>query len=356
MSAALDARPMAALVAWNAVTSLGESAAETALLLRAGLNNVARSRFIDASGERVMLCAAPAVPPDLGGVERAAALAQLALSGLGAAIEAPRRPVLLLALPERYAEAEISFTLADEGKTFLRAMRAGLPPQLEHIEIEAFPFGRAAGAVALRRALDLVEDDRLVIWGGVDTLHDWTTLEALERANRLMTVANIDGVRPGEGAAFMTVAPAGAGDGIRVLGLGTGREPCPVGSEEPCRSLGLSAALEKAVAPLRASGRRTNCWLLDNTHEAYATQELQNIIARFGDVLGLQGELQMPLQELGDVGAAAMPLLAVLAAEAWRLGYANDDAAVITGCSQGGARGALLLGADDGFRRVEMVA
>jgi hypothetical protein len=347
---------LATLVAWSAVSSLGESATETALLLRAGLNNVARSRFIDASGERVMMCAAPAVPPDLGGVERAAALAQLALSGLGAAIEAPRRPVLLLALPERYAEQEFSVTLTAEGQEFLRSMRAGLPPQFKNLEIELFPFGRAAGAVAMRRALSLVGHEQLVIWGGVDTLYDWTTLEALERADRLMTVANIDGVRPGEGAAFMAVAPAGAGDAIRVLGLGTGREPFPVGSEEPCRSLGLSAALDKALAPLRAAGRRTNCWLLDNTHEAYATQELQNIIARFGDVLGLQGELQMPLRELGDVGAAAMPLLAVLAAEAWRLGYANDDAAVITGCSQGGARGALLLGAYDSFRPVETVA
>lgn len=356
MSAALDARPLAALVAWNAVSSLGESAAETALLLRAGLNNVAPSRFVDAAGERVMMCSSPAVPPDLGGVERAAALAQLALSGLGEAIETPWRPVLLLALPERYAEGERGLTLATEGQAFLGVMRAGLPPQLKNIEIEVFPFGRAAGAVAMRRALDLVERDRLVIWGGVDTLHDWTALEPLERANRLMTVKNIDGVRPGEGAAFMAVAPADAGYGIRVLGLGTGREPYPVGFEVPCRSLGLSAALTAAVAPLRVAGRRSNCWLLDNTHETYSTQELQNVIARFGDVLGLQTDLQMPLQELGDVGAAAMPLLAVLSAEAWRLGYANDDTAVITGCSQGGARGALLLGAYDGFRPAEMAA
>ena len=39
---AAHASTAAALVAWDAVSSLGESAAETALLLRAGLNNVAR--------------------------------------------------------------------------------------------------------------------------------------------------------------------------------------------------------------------------------------------------------------------------------------------------------------------------
>jgi hypothetical protein len=93
---------------------------------------------------------------------------------------------------------------------------------------------------------------------------------------------------------------------------------------------------------------------LDNSHEAYATQELQNVIARFGDVLGLKSELQMPLQELGDVGAAAMPLLAALGAEAWRLGYASDDTAVITGCSDDGARGALLFGAQESARPGEV--
>jgi hypothetical protein len=141
-----------------------------------------------------------------------------------------------------------------------------------------------------------------------------------------------------------------------VLGIGTGREARPIGSAEPFQSLGLSAALEIAVAPLRAATRRTNFWLLDNSHEAYATKELQNIIARFGDILGTRSDMQRPLQPLGDAGAAAMPLLAVLAAEAWRLGYANDDVAVVTGCSDDGARGALLLGAPDDFRPMEIVA
>jgi hypothetical protein len=343
------------LLAWDAVSSLGESALETALLLRAGLSNVAPSRFVDATGQRVMACSAPAVPADLGGVARTVALAQLALRRLEGLSETVRRAVLLLALPERYGAGGISSDLSPEGKSFLQTLRAGLPPRLISIEIEVFPFGRAAGAVALRRAVEHLEHDRLVIWGGVDTLYDWTVIEALEKADRLLTVDNVDGVRPGEAAAFVALGPANRRGAIRVVGVGTGREPCPLGSDKPCQSLGLSAALEMAVAPLRAARQRSNCWLLDNSHEAYATQELQNVIARFGDVLGLRAELQLPLQELGDVGAAAMPLLAVLGAEAWRLGYANDDTAVITGCSEHGARGALLLAAPDGFSPVTAI-
>jgi len=60
-------------------------------------------------------------------------------------------------------------------------------------------------------------------------------------------------------------------------------------------------------------------------------------------VLGADSELRTPLKELGDVGAAAMPLLAVLALQGWRQGVARDRCALVTGSSDGGLRGALLL-------------
>lgn len=343
------------LTAWQAVSTVGESAAETALLLRAGVSNVALSDFIDATGQRMMTCSAPAIPTHLRGTRRAVALAQLALGRLLEPLEIGHRPVLALAVAERYRLDERSGELNAEGQAFVTLLRASLPEKLAGCEVEVFPYGRAGGAPALRRASEHAREGRFAIWGGVDTLHDWSVLERLEAAARLLTVENVDGVRPGEGAAFLVVAAARS-RGVSVLGLGTGREPRPIGTEEPLQSLGLSAALESALEPLRELARRTNYWLLDNSHEKYATKELQNIIARFGDVLGTRSEMQTPLQPLGDAGAAAMPLLAVLAAEAWRLGYASDDVAVVTGCSDDGARGAVLLGAPDGFRPVEVIA
>ena len=359
MSRVTQTPPLARLLCWEAVTSLGESAMETALLLRAGLSNVEASHFIDAQGRRVMLSAAPSLPSDLGGENRMVALASHALLGLMKKLDpqgqlgSRRRPLqVLLALPERFSTSETNSALTSEGRYFLKALRATLPPILSEIEFEVFPFGRAAGAVALQRALQLVDADRIVIWGGVDTLHEWSVLEALEATDRLLTQDNIDGIRPSEGAAFAAIGPSHAAGDVEVLALGLGREPHPIGSDQPCLSVGLSLALEAALAPLRATQSRSNCWLLDNSHEVYATQELQNIIARFGDALGLQAQLQMPLKELGDVGAAAMPLLAVLGAEAWRLGFANDDTAVVTGCSDSGARGAMLLASStDTFQR-----
>jgi 3-oxoacyl-[acyl-carrier-protein] synthase I len=327
---------LARLIAWDAVTSLGESAAETVLLLRAGVSNVERSRFVDATGERVMLCRAPSVPPELAAHERMEALARQAFEGLCARLRDTVRSSarVLLSLPQHCA-----------GEDAKQRMTHALESLLPGVEIETFALGRAGGAPALSRALRLIEEGQLVIWGGVDSFYDWARLDALERSNRLLSATNIDGVRPGEAAAFIALAPARGESEVGVYGIGAAREPVPVGSEDISKALGLTRALDGALAPLRAAGSRSNLWLLDNSHEDYATHELQNLIPRLADVLGTENEFSMPLKELGDAGAAAMPLLAVIAAEAWRLGIARDDIAVVTGCSDDGARGALLLGA-----------
>jgi hypothetical protein len=333
----------------EAITSLGESAAETALLLRAGVGNVQPSDFIDAQGQRVLLCATPALPPDLPGPDRLVALAAHALGALhrrmAVAAHEDRAPLIALCLPQRLGEGGDAAgrpALNGAGQAFVDALRERLPAAWSAARIEAFPIGRAAGAPAMLLASQFVGGAGPVLWGGVDSCLDWNVLGALERAGRLMTNDNVDAVRPGEAAAFVALARPGSGQAA-VLALGAGREPQPVGADGPCVSEGMSQALDTALAPLRAAGRRCRFWALDATHEAYATHEVQNLIARFGDALGADSELAMPLKELGDAGAAAMPLLAVLALQAWRQGLARDDCAVVTGSSDSGLRGAMLL-------------
>ncbi|ANH67323.1 hypothetical protein [Mitsuaria sp. 7] len=337
----------------EAVTSLGESLAETALLYRAGLSAVAMSDLVDGDGERVMLCASPALPRDLPVVERMLTMAAHALAGVerklhasGEAHAAGRPPVILLCLPARWSRAGRHFEINAEGRAFVQRLGELLPERWRGADIEPFPVGRAAGAMALARALQLVEGARDIIWGGVDSQVDWPVLEALAAADRLLTMKQVDGLRPGEAAAFAVVMPGTRADAF-VLGLGLGREPAPVGAEAPCRSDGFAQALGAAVAPLRASGQRSRGWWLDTSHESHTTNELQNLIARFGDVLAPRTTLQTPLKELGDAGAATTPLLAALAMQFWAHGVADDDVAVLAAGSDDGTRGALLLAARD---------
>jgi hypothetical protein len=331
----------------EAATCLGETLSETSLLLRAGISGVGLVDLIDADGRRVMACASPALPVDLGATERMVALASHVLGrvppGAGADALATRRPpILLLCLPERFAEPARPFELNAPGRDFLAKFTAALPAGWASADIETFPLGRAAGATAMARAMQLAESRRDMVWGGVDSLLDWPSLEPLVRQDRLMTMENVDGLRPGEAAAFSRITAAARGQAW-VAGLGLGREPHPGGHGGICLSEGFSQALTGATAPLRSAGERCGLWLMDTSHERHATRELQQVLARFGDVLGTPADVRMPFKELGDVGAASLPLLAALALAAWEQGTAGDDIALLAAGSEDGARGALLL-------------
>lgn len=337
------AAPLARIVAWEAVTPVGESAAETALLLRAGVRNVSASHFVDGHGERIVSCRCPGLPPTLSGNARLVVLASLALQRLAAKVTVPPSPSLLLALPERMAVADNGLALTAEGEAFVADLAQQLPDGWSGTSIECFPFGRAGGALALRRAVALIGEGAFVVWGGVDSHHDWAVLHALEQADRLLTLENLDGLRPGEGAAFAVLGPPSADADVAILGLGLAREPHPVSGNEPSIAAGLRSALDAAVSPLRTAKLRSQAWWLDSTAEVYATQELQNVITHMGDVWGERTQLHTPLKELGDSGAAALPLMAALCAEGWRTGHTLDTSAVLASSSDRGARGAVLL-------------
>jgi 3-oxoacyl-[acyl-carrier-protein] synthase I len=332
-----------ALVDWQAVTSLGDSVEETALLLRAGLCHLEDTRFVDALGRPIRMCVAPAVDPASSGVERLLGLARLALDRL--AVRLPDGAVVMhivLALPSELATGAAD-AAAESIRKLVSQLQSGLPAAFARAAIVAMPYGPAAGAIAMKRALALVSDGDFVIWGGVDSWHHWDRLEPLLDTDRVLTDDNVDGIRPGEAAAFALVRAARPGDAIGCTGLGLAREPHPRGLNGTCKSDGLTQALDSALAPLRTAGRGCAQWYLDTSHEAHSTHELQNVIARFGDCIGARAEMHMPLKELGDAGAASMPLLAALAAQSWRDGWTDDDDAVVIGCSDDGARGALLL-------------
>jgi 3-oxoacyl-[acyl-carrier-protein] synthase-1 len=335
------AQPMMRCLAWNLSSALGDSATVTGLLWRAGVHNVAASRFVRGNGEAVEFCASPELAPDLMGVERLAQLAGTALRGLfaNAAIDPSRPHVALIALPERLALAPGSATLNAAGQRLLDLLTAALPARLA---IEAFPYGRAAGAAALQRARDIVAGGALVIWGGVDSLYDWSIIEALDAELRLLTPDNVDGVRPGEASAFVLLGPPVTG-GAHFTGMGLARERPALAPSPVVRPTALAKAIAAAGEGPRAQRRRCASWYLDTTHETVSTQRLQHLLTACADMLAPATTLHTPLKDLGDIGAAALPMFAALALEAWSIGLAEDDEAVLAACSDSGACGAAML-------------
>jgi 3-oxoacyl-[acyl-carrier-protein] synthase I len=331
------------LLAWEAVTSLGECAAETSLLWEAGIVNLSPSRFVLDDGTRIAMCSHSALPPDMLGLDRLTALSDMAIQRLSCKIdESTLRSVatLLLCLPEHLAAQPNARELNQKGKALVSALARNFKLLELRISIETFPFGRASGALAMHRAVELVAKGQLVLWGGVDSQYDWDVLQALAREDRLLTPENVDGIRPGEGAAFVLLTRAASQLHPKVLGLGLGRQDM---TKIANRADGLARAIRIATSSLRDHHKRSSYWLTDRTHEAVTTQSLQHVITACGDVVGESTALHAPLQALGDVGAATLPLFATLASEAWMHGSADDDMAVLAACSNDGACGAFLL-------------
>jgi 3-oxoacyl-[acyl-carrier-protein] synthase-1 len=332
------------IVNWSAISSLGATAAQTAFFLRAGSSSVRVAPFMDEWGERIHMCYADWLPSGSFGTERIVLLAEQALAPLLGVTGDPVR--IALALPERYAAKPLDNDLNVTGRTLADRLQNRLGRRFSNFEIEFFPSGRAGGALALERALGWLTatDPGFVIAGGVDSFYDWKTLEILEKQDRLLTQENLDGFIPGEGAAFLTLSnDVNAQPCARVAGLGIGYELAPILSEQASRASGITNAMNKAVQTLRNAVLRSNYWFVDLTHEVYGIKEFQRVITRFGDLMGTNLRLETPLREIGNTGAATVPLFAVLACEAWSHGYAQDRFCVALGASDNGLRGAVLL-------------
>src|SRR3569833_2400769 len=114
-------------------------------------------------------------------------------------------------------------------------------------------------------------------------------------------------------------------------------------SRKASKAVGITNAMNAASALLRSSFVQSRYWLIDLTHEMYGIKEFQTVIARFGDIMGTNSVIDTPLREIGNMGAATLPLFAALACESWAQGYAPDRVCVASAGSDNGLRGVLVL-------------
>lgn len=340
-------------IGWGIASALSASARHTGFYLRAGRNNFSLSPFVDTFGELITVSCATTLPRHLVGPHRLAALASSAIEEAFTTIgeyAKGRRVCLCLTMPARY-RGQGGKTLQSDGQTLVAALLEKSRLREYQTEVVPFALGAAGGARAAIHAAQVLAagEVEFVVLLGVDSYYDWSVLELLSKQDRLLNADNVDGLRPGEAAACLVLtAPthqfARSAGVSRIVAAGEGQEPSLPGVDEPPNMAhGFTAALRDAVAPLRSRRARTNYWLTDITNEDYRVRELQILLARFGDVLGSDMSLGTPARELGEVGAATLPLFAAIATESWHRGYAADQTALCSGASEDGLRGALLL-------------
>jgi 3-oxoacyl-[acyl-carrier-protein] synthase-1 len=353
----------AEVVALGMVTPVGLCAAQTAASVRAGLGRFAESDFTDRQGEPVVMGRAdgadlPALAAALeerelsprhermirlGGTALAEAIGS-ALAEAGGGRAGHRPPPLCLGLPE--ARPEVSYPVGAELLEML-ALQAGCALQLKGSRV--FPAGRSAGLVALDHALTILDrrEASSVVVGAVDSYWDAGLLDALDAEGRLKTSKVSDGFIPGEGAAFVVLAPITSKSGsgkAQIAAIGQGHEPGHLYSDAPYHGEGLAGAIRAVfeTAPPAVSARRTASVYASLNGESHWAKEWGVSHIRSAERFAEPLRLEHPADCMGDPGAALGLIMLGLATISLR--RARAEASALIWCSSDrGQRAAALV-------------
>jgi 3-oxoacyl-[acyl-carrier-protein] synthase-1 len=340
------------------VTPVGLSARQTAASVRTGIGRLAESPVTDRFGEPLVmgLVEEGELPPLVEELEdrrlsmRAERLARLGGPALCEALPAPPRdPIpVLLGIAEPRAEARQAI-----GPEILEILSTQTGIAFDTSCSRTYPLGRAGGLVALAEALELLRQGGApaVLVGAVDSYLDVGVLEVLDDEGRLRTGEVSDGFVPGEGAAFLLIAPAGRAQGqgsrplARVDAAGRGHEAGHIYSQAPHRADGLASAFRAAFdgrARAGAPSALVSCVYGSLNGESHWAKEWGVAQIRCAEHLREPLRVEHPADCIGDAGAALGPIMLGLAALELSRGSVDDGCLVWTAADRGERAAALL--------------
>jgi 3-oxoacyl-[acyl-carrier-protein] synthase-1 len=326
------------------VTCVGLDAASSCAAMRGRLDGFAETRFMGPDGEWLVGAPVP-LPRNWIGLKRMAHLAAGALSDLRRQHHASLdgAPILLcLAEDDRPGRpvpdpAALSRLLAE-------ILNLPSPPRLQIIA-----HGRPSGFVALDRARRLIAagEDPVIILG----LDSYLTAQSVAHylgQNRLLHPANANGFIPGEAAAAVLCGTAKGP--LRVAGLGLAREPARIyntdgkdGQPLPMRAEGMTRAHEIALS--QAGCRYSDLVLKmgDLIGEAYWFKQMALAMQRLQRELSDVQPIWSVAASLGNIGAAAAPVLLAWAMTAAARGYVPPGPISLESSGDDGACGAAVV-------------
>jgi 3-oxoacyl-[acyl-carrier-protein] synthase-1 len=245
------------------------------------------------------------------------------------------------------------------GVDFVRARDAATVLGLELFgegapELQAVPNDRAAGAVAIAQAADLLQrgDADLCVVLGVDSLLEGGVLQALSDSGQLKTAEAPSGLVPGEAAAALVLETASAARRrkipvlARIAAVALERE-ASYGPDAPASGAGLERAIQQAGAAAGGLGGVKRV-LSDLNGERWRFLEWALAESRIVADLGADWQLWHPADCLGDVGAAFVPLATALAVRSFARGYAGGGQVLVLASAERGERTAMVIGPPGG--------
>jgi 3-oxoacyl-[acyl-carrier-protein] synthase-1 len=338
------------VVGTGASTSVGLNAPATAAAVRAGVAAMAFHPFmIDKMGAPMVVCANPALPIELGTMDRflepALTAAHEALEPLLAKVRKLPRISILLALPEERPGMPEHFE-----SMFTERFSSVVAKEVNIQDFTCHSLGHAGGLLCMEQALSLILNGKsqMCLVGGVDSYLAPETLEWLDDLEQLHSETTIWGFCPGEGAGFCLLTSwtfatdIGLSSDIDLVAAASCNEPNPIKTETVCIGQGLTEAFRKSFAflPIDSHINQTIC---DMNGEPYRGNEYGFAMLRTTASFAEDADFMTPADCWGDVGAASGPLFAILAAFAAKKGYSPGPCTLLWASSEGGLRGTALL-------------
>jgi 3-oxoacyl-[acyl-carrier-protein] synthase-1 len=343
---------LAVVVGVGARTSVGLTARHTAFLLRTGAAGFHEVPLIDVNEEPVTFGSQPTLDPLLVGADRVGKLAgpalDEALSGLGEAA-ATSRVHVVLGVAEHLGQK--AGTAASPGDGLALDIGHRLRTQVAAVTVELVARGEASAGLRLTAACEKLAKGEadVVLVGGSHSDYEPAIIQRLSSLDRLFGAGNINGVIPGELAAFVALTtPAFArrhalAERARLHSVGMGFEKAGPDNDEPAfEALGLTQALKAATAAMESDHLKAGWMLTDMTAETHRVHEWQCAFVRTQKYLCEPQWIDWPAHKLGRLGAAALPLHVALVATAWRHGFGPHALALSTVGSDSGERVATL--------------
>jgi 3-oxoacyl-[acyl-carrier-protein] synthase-1 len=210
--------------------------------------------------------------------------------------------------------------------------------------------GRPSGFVALGEvAKSLAAGARNVIVAGVDSYLTARSVAHYLGEGRLQLPGNANGFIPGEAAAAV-LCTAAAGP-LRLSGYGLAREAAYIynqqadepGEDRPLRGDGMTSAYRQALDAANVDLAHVDYRISDLIGEQYWFRQSALAHMRLERGRSAFQDLWSPGENMGNVGAAVVPIMLGMALQAVRKGYAPGSPVLIEASGDDGACGAAVL-------------
>lgn len=337
MRASLD------IVSVGMVTAVGLDAPSSCAAMRARLDGFQETRFLGPAGDWLVGAPVPLPRNWIGEKRIAHLLAGAICEAIAGFPEARDQSTVILCLPE----PERAGIPVNHATKFISQVSLAAEIDLTG-RTRMVAHGRPSGHVALDQARRMFASNeaQCVIIAGADSYLTAGAVGHYLAEHRLLTADNPNGFIPGE-AAGAVVCVRSSTNGFRLHGLGLSRETAPIynPNDLPLRGEGMTFAYRAALDETGIEMNQVGYCISDLIGEQYWFK--QTALASIRLLRGRHEfqDLWSPAESLGNIGAAAVPIMIGMAWTAATKGYAAGTPVLIEASSDAGACGAAVFAA-----------